>query len=282
MTNNTWVKYAVAGVVGALVFTVITGGALLLTDSIFIRCIAGLAGIFGAYLSFQFGDVLRAIPPACAAVLESFAIVGSDLKRDAGAIINAAKNFLRAPHPLIYSCLVLGFGVAWWLTSVTPDSELRIVGDLLIPFCVLSAIFYCCAAVVLWSAAAFGQEYLKENTQPEYDLEKGSYGYATFFKWVGIGIGVFFLSRLWRAIGVGLKKFFRLVHSSERLMVAVDGPFAGLVSMGGYAYFNHGPVQTPDCVLVLVFAGILGAAFMLINVKYVAPKFGYHFLPQRS
>jgi hypothetical protein len=107
--------------------------------------------------------------------------------------------------------------------------------------------------------------------------------YSSAFLWMGRGIIeiiLFFVWQLWKYIAIGIWKtmmflfrfawhLFKLIHSHKRVLCAIDGMLGGAIS---YLCFRSSAHMFADYAALVLFGGLLGAAFGVADWKIVSKK----------
>lgn len=256
-----------AFVVGA--FTVLSvGGCALYAPSML--WLAFVASIAVGYLAYEFSEVLKAIPTAFSAVRDTFSAV----IKIGGSVMNSAAEsiaaFFNDRHPFLYSTVACGAmlsALTVYVMVPLPNPELnhsgRVVALLLMFWLVgwiVSGLLSC------WFATA-GQKTLGEDTY-EYDIETGDYGYAQFAWWLGVG----FVSVFFRHIPSGCMRLVRLIHSSKRLMVAIDGPLGGILALTGFYLYGPATASPVEYFTVVIAGGVISAALVAANYELISRR----------
>lgn len=267
-------KAGLAGAVAVIACMVLVGGTSLLTDNIALRCLAGLTSIVFGYLAYEFGDVLKAIPIAAKGTLGVFVSLAERLSEIVKETTTALRKWATKPHPFLYGALVITALPTVWVVqwsingghlAAHPGGETFAI---LFTFCVANIV----TSSLLFLLAFAGARVEQKNLEKEPPTT-----YAEGFRWMVMGTGV---------IGSSITLFFyyliKLVHSSERLVVTVDGNSIGLALVVGYWYYGPASSTLLDYLLLLFFGGVLGMVAVMVSVRYVAPRFGYNFLPQKA
>lgn len=298
-----------AAVVGML-SVVLIGGTWLLTNNAWLRCAAGLASICAGYLAYEFGDVMRAILPA-------FRYAKSQMQEITDFFSGFFSGFgkwlwsgiiavLKKPHPFAYLMMVLvatfliydivhdiRYGMIWHnvRTPITEVGILHYIG--IVSFAgfflwgIPSLILYALAmGGALWEGKRWSEEFGDDKNEMVAFTYKNGYRwllkgilYVVWGIWLGVlGVCTF----IWKFA----KELVRIIHSNERMMIAIDGPGGGLSAMGCFWLYNYITGSTSatmlDYGLVVLFGGIFAAATVVVNVRYVAPRFGYNLLQQNG
>jgi hypothetical protein len=116
--------------------------------------------------------------------------------------------------------------------------------------------------------------------------------YLNVLRWTLLFVPVvirFLAWTVWKYIAIGVREtlsffgrfvwhLFKLVHSEKRVLCAVDGTLGGAIS---YIWFAKSAVSFPEQAVLLVFGGMLGAAFGVLNWEIVSKRI-LHIAPAKS
>lgn len=265
------------------------------------------AGFASGYLSYEFRQVLQAIPEAWhAACRGSRSMWEAEIKK--------LKTWFAKPHPFVYPGALIGIPLFTWLARgfiaecfrvivFGPDPLLAaiIVGFCLIVmalfilfFCVpliLSIPFYTLAFIgarvaerCYWTPFLMEQH---EELHKEQLLSRGylqePLTYKNAFRWMIKGllqVVLFFVWTLWKGLVIGICRviwvimcflwhLFNLIHSKKRVLCGIDGTIGGMVA---YLCFHSMYLSIPQHMLIVVFGGLLGAMFGVLNWEIVSKR----------
>lgn len=236
--------------------------------------LAGLCSIGIAYFTYEFSDVLKAVPVALKTASTAAGVTSSTARRKMMVWAGEITAFLREKHPFFYSSLMLGVSATYLISLIVPSGRNDISPEALVVFGVMMFSLVCLvlgviSAALLWGIATLGQKPWGDHA---VDLEYHNYGYARFMLWVVSGLLALLLWYSWKFAGITLREFFKLIHSNKRLMVAVDGPLCGFVTAG--AYWRFGPEATGplEYMFVLAAGSLLTMAVIYANYEWVARR----------
>lgn len=268
-----------------------------------------IAGFAGGYISYEFREVRKAIPIALrAARRESVNTWDSAIAK--------ARAWLSNPHPFFYPSAVLITPLFVWLAySIIPHVTQELMKGPLLPFTIIiMPIFY--AEVVMgfvllaWLALfpfftftfigaragerCYWQPFVtvegKEREAHIQKLHENGYReepltYLNVLRWAVIGVAVtirFFVWTLWKRFAIGVWEMlcffwhlFKLIHSEKRVLCAIDGTLGGAVS---YIWFASASMSFAEQAVLVVFGGLLGAAFGVANWEIVSKRI-LHLVP---
>jgi hypothetical protein len=272
-----------------------------------------LAGFAGGYISYEFREVLRAIPVALRAARRGSA------KAWDGAIAEA-REFFSEPHPLIYPAVAVMTPFYLWamrflgleLIKPSPDGHVILfaLSMFLVAFAAVALFFEMTLCVLgpltllAFIGARFGEKRFwlphlassddAEKTTKRLEgkgLQSEPLTYRNVGRWIAKGSGLtvlFFVWTLWKHLVIAswnllcyLGRFawhlVELIHSKERLLCGIDGAISGAI-----AYFLF---ATPHMSLVakgatVFFGGLIGAALGVLNYEVVSKRI-LHVAPAR-
>jgi hypothetical protein len=295
-------RFRLAGFTAGMLFVAIVGGTWLLTDSLFWRCCAGLAYFAAGYLTYEFGHVLRSTPAAFQHATARYAVVSDSVGAFTTWLWSDLRIWFGRPHPFGYLALAL----------VIPLIGFSIRNDLIYGFLVhkrgpripiaeyglyfymgrvfmVTFLFSFFLWAILYTLAAMGATWKERRWSDAFESKQYQKVYLTYgrgYLWLCTGIARsvwFWLWTFWSYLIPFLWEFgtelLRLIHSNQRLMIAVDGSAGGLLAMTGYMYFGPASATFTDYFLTAFFGGIFASVIVVITVRYVAPRFGFRYVP---
>lgn len=273
------------------------GGAICCTVALifapFFWWLGIIAGMAGGYISYEFREFIKAIPVAFHRARRVGARAGNTLWND-------GKQWLSLPHPFQLLATLVGLSVAVLvLEPVFLDSMRSNTHSILTAwiYLMLSIIFVEIALVPVTILAFIGARYgekcywwpflvnvNKEVTEKEVEEHKAKgltqmpLTYSNVLRWTAKGVGliiVFFAWTISKYLGIGIWKtlgvltrfawhFFQLIHSSKRVLCALDGTLGGAV-----AFLWLTPLATTPSsqALLVVFGGLIGAVLGVVHWK---------------
>lgn len=300
--KKTW-KIAVACFIGGVLCSAV---ALVFTPTYWWLGI--FAGIAGGYVSYEFREVLRAIPVAFRAAR----------RNGVSAIRNAmvkTRGYLAEPHPFFYPAAIVAYPFCLWMEyhfiQFICNSFIHFNWIIWIPFSIIlfatGILFYIEVAwfvmapvVILAFIGARKWEHcywypLMDNSLSKRQkeemvkklegrgLERKSITYSNILKWTIKGVGVsiiFFVWTMWKHLAIGCWQalcfcgrfawhLFRLIHSDERVLCSIDGTLGGVVA---YVWLISPSMSLMEQVVLVLFGGLFGVAFGVINWEIVSKR----------
>lgn len=260
-----------------------------------------IAGFAGGYISYEFREVLRAIPIALAAAKKG------SLNAWENVIVNA-KAWLSQPHPFFYLGALLTLPLTilfgpYLFADMMKDTRTHVLS---VSFTVLQLSFMYVQATIILGAlfsiftfigarvvekcywvptfeASGGdqQKWFKEMQEKGY--REVPVTYSDIARWTAKGFVAtlkFFVWTLWKYLVIGvwamlcfsgcfLWHFFKLIHSEKRVLCAIDGTIGGAVS---YIWLASPSMSFAQQVTLVIFGGFLGAAFGVVNWEIVSKR----------
>ena len=250
--------------------------------------IAILAGMAAGYLCYDLRDVLAAIPQACRKAYQEAPECWHTFLGVSGCVLAEMWAWFRKPHPF------LCFGILLDLATFSPLLHLRILPDSWdaeqwFAAAVLCTFYGVMCCTIIYGLAALGAHFVETSfwrtrlmALSPYLLKAGGFKekpvtYLNVLRWLLEGLflviptvaivllaGICFfgiLRPLWLT--------FKFVHCHERILCAIDGTLGGLLSL----LLLHSYIGSfLDAGLVIIFGGLLGAAFGVINYEIVAKR----------
>lgn len=263
-----------------------------------------LAGFAGGYISYEFREVLRTIPVAWRSARNEGVRVWKGL-------IDHVREYLSKSHPFIYTASVIAVPLSAWSMSyffllMKPDA--LIVGVSFAFLLVITGIVifieiaYVIASFIVffafigarkgeraywWPPVSPAPSHDRDCVSPEKLEAKGlrrmPLTYINVWRWIAKGIGLtvlFFVWTLWKYLAIGIWEalcffgrfawhLFELIHSQKRMLCAIDGTLGGAVS---YIWFISASMSFGSQLVLVVFGGLLGAAFGVANWEIVSKR----------
>lgn len=107
--------------------------------------------------------------------------------------------------------------------------------------------------------------------------------YTNIFRWAMKGVGLtilFFVWTLWKYMFIGIWKMiyysgmflwylFKLIHSQERVLCAIDGTLGGVIS---YIYLISPFMSFTEKIVLVVFGGLLGAVIGILDYQIISKR----------
>jgi len=251
-----------------------------------------VAGFAGGYISYEFREVRKAIPIA---FLRAVGRKGVNAWK---STIAWAKVWFSQPHPFFYFGVFLALPLTFVFAQYIFSSE-PITGPEMVIADIIGLTFVYCEMVTLlaflsyfialtgaltverccWVSAGDSVSVgVREDGYREIPLT-----YANAARWTMEGIFTamkFFLWDLWRYLAIVTWKIlrffarftwhlFRLIHSKERVLCAIDGTLGGAIC---YIWLAPASVSFVQQALLVIFGGLLGAAFGIANWEIVSKR----------
>ncbi len=269
-----------------------------------------IAGLFGGYLGYDFREVLIAIPKAFSIAKKGSGKVFKSIWEQTNKFFKAIYKWLNSPHPFLCPALILSFiptSFLWiYFPLYTGESMIEILFALLVLITLISLstpVFIGIVFLLAFIGARFVEKSFwrplvlcTDKEEEDHEIFRlGQEGYEektlsdkNVFRWMIKGFGItlsFFIWKLWKylavAIGISFWEFFciigrflwnmlKIVHSRKRVLCAIDGTLGGLVS---FIWFSPNMNMTTfGQILIVLFGGILGATFGILNFEVVSKK----------
>ncbi|MBI4149261.1 hypothetical protein HY491_02335 [Candidatus Woesearchaeota archaeon] len=250
-----------------------------------------LAGFSAGYISGDFGEVLRAVPVALSRAWKQ---TDQGIRKAAAA----AREFFRKPHEVLYPGLVVGVPLAAYVFSLLYADIQRgiLTGEVddmsrasvmyLISSVIASGVVPCCTILLQMLLAFIGCRKERRFWYPflvvvegffprlvDKGLSPAALTYRNYLRWMAKGVLFsmlfiirFFAWALWKEAVCFLCRFlynlFILLHSEKRLMWGVDSAIGGGTA---YLWLAASAETSLELALLVVFGGIIGAAFGTLN-----------------
>ncbi len=239
-------------------------------------------GLAGGYLSYEFSNVLQAIPIA-------FKTIKNETSQRWNNLVEDICKWFLCPHPIIYastittvlSVLFLGYSIYdTWPQVKHYASSLILIG-------IITLVIWVATADILELLMELGADKERcyyildsaDNRSKKYlSYEESGYTkipltYANATRWVMKGIKEALRILLWTVWWVTFKillKFVRdlfiFVHKRERVACAINGTIGGVVS---FLLLADPAATFPEKVVVTLCGGLIGAAVGVIATKFI-------------
>lgn len=253
-----------------------------------------IAGFAGGYISYDFRDVLRAIPIAATRAWQGTRDIPGDVAHD-------VKVWFLKPHPFLLMGTTLSVLVMTPLVVLAPPTKDS--GEInWCPGNIVAAIFLFVLATLVFGVVTLIMAMVQADGERRYfiscgkdrnaDLEREGHqpfmltyrnGIAltlTRAMWMARATTRFICWKLWVSIASGIWKsicfllhfawnMFKLIHSRKRLLCGVDGMLGGAVT---YVWFTPPTASPMEQLMLVVFSGILGAIFGIANWEIVSKR----------
>lgn len=229
-----------------------------------------LAGFVGGYLGYEFRETLRVVPVAWRTARTGSKVVSSGVAE----IVSALKGFLLKPHPFGYLSLFLtiilcGLTISNEWITLTERAKSSAFGAAMLRTTLFSLLWGGLMAVINLIASLGGATVPLSYRKGFYYLGRGAGQIIIFFTWI-IWKGLAIV--LWRSlkfVGHFLWEIFIIIHRRERLLCALDGTLGGMVA---FLWLAPTAETLAAKAAVVVFGGILGAGFGVVNYEFVSKK----------
>lgn len=292
------IKVVRACAIGGLI-TVLAAIAVAPVLTWWFAILALLAGFCGGYLSWEFREVLKAIPKTMEYAAEWW--------NDA---IGSHTLFRPGQHPFFFEGIItglvsigVGIGAIYSLSNNSgflrgnPIIVFRVIVYAISFMCtsVVAGLFsfFCLFIVACLGAKRCGSYWVLYEAQDFGDLRNSIFGvryselkqnykrteptYRNVFKWQIIGLVMlvwFFVWPLWKHITLFVSRFlcklFCLIHSNERLLCGFDGLLGGL----GFAVWVWSDPAMPAVqkALMVGCGAMLGGMFGFVSYQFISIK----------
>ncbi|MFH1142761.1 MAG: hypothetical protein V1695_03535 [Candidatus Uhrbacteria bacterium] len=300
-------KIAIACFIGGLLCSAV---ALIFTPNFWwLGLIAGLAG---GYLSYEFREVLRAIPVALHAARKGGGWAWEGLVER----LDEVRYWLHQPHPFLFPAAVISYplyiwGTAWFFGpanggfSTVEGTPLVIVlfFCFVVPFVLWAACIELMMAVALpmliftFIGARVGEKvywwpsimpgvtsYETTNERLEVKgLQQMSMTYSNVYRWMAKGLGIsilFFVWTLWKHVAIGLWTavcfFGRFVWQMFKLIHSKKRVLCAIHgTLGGlvsYIWLVSESMSFAQQTMLVIFGGFLGALFGIAAWEIVSKR----------
>lgn len=259
------------------------------------------AGIAGGYISWEFREAIRAIPRAWNSArqagkdnlnrfLAEAKEIGSGLATFAK---DAAQELFAKPHPFFHPSITLGTLLYLFVgvRSIRHDAEAATI--IFLSVLMLFA-FSVIAFVLLFHLSWIGSRRVercfwypfmsmhgdaaeeKKRLLEQHGYRQVPITYGNVLRWTIKGFGRDLLFIVWTSwtqglffIGRFIWHLFRIVHSNERVLCALDGTLGGTAI---YLWLAHPHMSIGQQVVLVIFGGFIGAALGVLNWELVSKR----------
>lgn len=265
-----------------------------------------IAGMAGGYISYEFREVCKAIPIALCAVGRGSVNEWDSVIAEAKAWLSKPHPFFYPAAIAITPLFVWAtHHLCPHVTGLLKEGPLPIAIIFLLSFfvaVVMGFVILAWIVIVPFFTLAFIGARVGERCywQPFVTIEEKSWEihiqelnnrkysekpltYLNVLHWVIVGIIItirFFAWTLWKYLAIGawatlcfFGRFawhlFKLIHSKKRVLCAIDGTLGGAVS---YIWLASSVMSFPEQVMLVIFGGLLGAAFGMANWEIVSKR----------
>lgn len=264
-------KIAIACSVAAVIFYALA--ALFAPQHVWLGTLGGLAA---GYLSYEFREVLRAIPVAFRATED---VVGGAFFAICRSIWSGVDTWTSRSHPFTYGTLIMTATMMHYLFPLLfSDAEWSLYQAFLV-----GMVFSCMMALgvgcVLLFLSAMGKGEDDKTFVPNVVSFRVKVAYGDALRWVALGLLISFGTAVWKIVEIlfdFLKsalffpwKLFTLIHSHERLLCAVYGTAGGVIS---FTLFYAPELTFLEHALAAIFGGFIGAVFGILSWKFVSVR----------
>lgn len=255
-----------------------------------------LAGFAGGYLGYEFREACKAIPVALRATRN-----GGTVAWD-GAV-DRVREWRSHDHPFAYTGVFLVLPLTIWFAPSFVDFVLGsgslgigiTVAVVFLPLALVEIGYVLVLPIVFLAfiGARLGERcywrpFISEYDQVEHAAMLSARGYCekpltygNVLRWAAEGLGItalFFVWTLWKYLAIRvwqcvyfacrfLWHLFRLIHSEKRVLCGIDGTLGGMIS---YVWLISPSALFAEQVLLVLFGGLLGAAFGVVNWEIVS------------
>lgn len=258
------------------------------------------AGLAAGYLSYEFREVLRAIPVAW--------------RKSHRGVSNwwlDTRKWSAEPHPIAYfymiTVVIATLAIAVKAEIMVPVAWRFKLGNILLSFMTVfmyaEIAFFCMLPILVlvillaFIGSRIGEKCFwfpfimiedKEQESEAKKLKKKGYRKEVltgknFFRWLAKGISLTILFFVWIAwkylfIEIGflfcfLRRFgwelFKLIHSKKRVLCAIDETIGGAIA---FFCFASTSLTLPQQILVVFFGGLLGAVIGVLNYEIISKR----------
>ncbi len=263
-----------------------------------------LAGMAGGYLSYEFREVLRAIPIAWRKSRRGVSNWWLDTDKE-------IRKWFAESHPITYSYMIIFIIMTLATATIIEMKEptglefrfWEIIESFLIVFIFAtftsfsSLPIFGLVVLLAFIGARIGEKCFwfpfswienKEAKKKAKQLQQAGYSKAAltrknFSRWVVKGIALtilFFVWTMWKYLAIGIWlllcfwgrsgwEFFKLIHSKKRVLCAIDGTIGGAMAFFCFASVS---LTFPQQILVVFFGGLLGAVIGVLNYEIVSKR----------
>ena len=242
-------------------------------------CLGLLAGFAGGYLGYEFREMLRAIPIAWRKSHRGVSTWWTETDEE-------VREYFKKPHPEGYCFFVILFITTLGLlitegVKISPDLQFTPL-HIFVSFTLsLFLLFYCSLAalipfllIILFNLIGFKSR--KETLTVRDLLIDAMRGIVLSIRFVALALGW----KVWKYLAIGiwlllclLKRFgwefFKLIHSKERVLCAIDGTIGGAIA---FFCFASTSLTFPQQILVVFFGGLLGAVIGVLNYEIISKR----------
>lgn len=267
-----------------------------------------IAGMAGGYISYEFREVCKAIPVAMRAAVRGSKYVWNVWN----GVIAETKAWFSKPHPFLYPTIILtALPYFWFMSFFLQESGLTrsdagtttissIIAVVIMGIFVLFSMMVLIASLIAFFAsigANFGEQcywgpFVMPRHNPEWEasllwinhgLRRKPLNYRNLARWFAKGVGItilFFVWTIWKYLAIVsldtiplfgrfVWYLFKLIHSEKRVLCAIDGTLGGGI---GYIWLASSEMLFPEQAMLVVFCGLLGAAFGVANWEIVSKR----------
>lgn len=232
------------------------------------------AGLAGGYLSYEFREVLGAVPVAFRATsglgVQLFRLNRNWLNEQAGFVLPV----------MLLTGLYSTFSIRALPLRLQDCSGVLLIlvtHSYLAAFSVISLaslgarVFGRC----YWQPFIMESESIAQRAREELE-EKGlrpePVTYSNVAKWLIFGVLVIFPWAPWKGLCFLLRFlciFFKLIHSHKRVLCAIDGTIGGVLS---FLCFHSQSASFAEHALLAVFGGLIGSAWGIVNWELISVR----------
>ncbi len=229
-------------------------------------CLGLLAGMAGGYLSYEFREVLRAIPIAWRKTVKRMTVT---------------LDWLKKPHPFFWPFLLVFVLVALFgLNLVLKSKDVTLL--LLFPLTTgiylayISYLILSFLAIVGSSKHKFGKNCYWAKDKSGKKQGSGDVciklTYRNIYELMlrGLWICIYFVFwGMWILAPRFGWHLFKLIRSKKRVLCAIDGTIGGTIV---FFCFASASLTFPQQILVVFFGGLLGAVIGVLDYKIISKQ----------
>jgi hypothetical protein len=236
-----------------------------------------IAGLITGYAAYEFRSVLRAVPRSYDAFLS--ALISPSLRAElrqrdpfegpTTLVVLSMVIYIMWPALFPHTHLDSGREQGLILVAVFLSLLLTTLGAWVATFVVM--VFAECGAR-RWENVSFIDSEYYQLTLPNGDAVT----YAMAWRWTAKGIasvGALILFRFlpWFAVAIGTGGWtlFKLIHSSERVLCAIDGTLGGAIA---YQFLIRQERTITQNAIAVLFGMVLGVGWGLVNYEIVSKR----------
>jgi len=245
-----------------------------------------LAGFAGGYLSYEFREVIKATSVA-------WRVAKDDTVDCWVGMFNAIRKWLLEPHHVLYPSVTITVALyaltAYWMyyTSIPASAYVLVAGMFLLAYFPVERFFLLCVHFGVRKENCFYYPFampdkyeadIRKRLEKE-GLKQVPMTYKSEMRWFFKGLALIcfnIVCKMPKAVAIGFVSMcsfffrygwflFKLIHSQKHVLCGLDGVVGGTVSYLWLSSSGHP-------VLVVLFGGLLGAMFGILNWEVVSVR----------